>query len=73
MHAAPTVRRQVDADMMDELRSIKSSVTPSDTLLVVDAMTGQEAANLVRSFNEQVDITGEKHEACVCVQYVGVY
>lgn len=51
-------RLQVDEDMMDELRSIKSSVSPSDTLLVVDAMTGQEAANLVRSFNEQVDITG---------------
>lgn len=34
--------------MMAELRDVKSAVRPSDTLLVVDAMTGQEAANLVR-------------------------
>ncbi|GLI66763.1 hypothetical protein VaNZ11_010730 [Volvox africanus] len=51
-------RLQVDEDMMGELRSIKSAVRPSDTLLVVDAMTGQEAANLVKAFNDAVDITG---------------
>ncbi|GLC37601.1 hypothetical protein PLESTB_001669100 [Pleodorina starrii] len=51
-------RLQVDEDMMGELRSIKSAVRPSDTLLVVDAMTGQEAANLVRAFNDAVDISG---------------
>lgn len=44
--------------MMTELKSMKTSVNPSDILLVVDAMTGQEAANLVRSFNEALDITG---------------
>lgn len=44
--------------MMTELKSMKASVNPSDILLVVDAMTGQEAANLVRSFNEALDITG---------------
>nr|AAK12834.1 chloroplast SRP54 precursor [Chlamydomonas reinhardtii] len=51
-------RLQVDEGMMAELRDVKSAVRPSDTLLVVDAMTGQEAANLVRSFNEAVDISG---------------
>ena len=40
--------------MMGELRRIKDAIRPSDTLLVVDAMVGQEAANLVKSFNDQV-------------------
>lgn len=43
---------------MDELRRMKARVSPSDTLLVVDAMTGQEAAGLVKTFNDQVDLTG---------------
>ena len=43
---------------MGELRDIKDAVQPSDTLLVVDAMTGQEAAGLVRSFNEAASLTG---------------
>lgn len=43
---------------MDELAQIKAAVNPSDTLLVVDAMTGQEAATLVKAFNDRVDITG---------------
>ena len=43
---------------MQELKDIKSAVKPTDTLLVVDAMTGQEAANLVKTFNDEVDITG---------------
>ncbi|KAG2491551.1 hypothetical protein HYH03_010121 [Edaphochlamys debaryana] len=51
-------RLQVDEDMMGELRSMKAALRPSDTLLVVDAMTGQEAANLVKAFNDQVDISG---------------
>lgn len=50
--------RQVDEGMMDELRRMKARVTPTDTLLVVDAMTGQEAAGLVKTFNDQVDLTG---------------
>lgn len=37
---------------------MKSAVSPTDILLVVDAMTGQEAANLVKSFNEAIEITG---------------
>ena len=51
-------RLQIDADMMAELARIKETVHPHDTLLVVDAMTGQEAANLTRTFHEQIGITG---------------
>ncbi|KAJ9509180.1 hypothetical protein QJQ45_001668 [Haematococcus lacustris] len=51
-------RLQIDEDMMAELRDIKAAVKPTDTLLVVDAMTGQEAANLVKAFNDEVDISG---------------
>lgn len=41
---------------MSELKDIKATVHPTDTLLVVDAMTGQEAASLVKSFNDQVGV-----------------
>jgi signal recognition particle subunit SRP54 len=51
-------RLQIDRDMMGELAQIKDTVKPHDTLLVVDAMTGQEAANLTRTFHEQIGITG---------------
>jgi len=51
-------RLNIDADMMSELREIRQAVSPSDVLLVVDAMTGQEAAALVKSFNEEVELTG---------------
>jgi signal recognition particle subunit SRP54 len=51
-------RLQIDPDMMAELARIKETVKPHDTLLVVDAMTGQEAANLTRTFHEQIGITG---------------
>ncbi len=51
-------RLQIDSDMMAELASIKQTVNPHETLLVVDAMTGQEAASLTRTFHEQVGITG---------------
>jgi signal recognition particle subunit SRP54 len=51
-------RLQVDPDMMAELAQIKAAVQPHDTLLVVDAMTGQEAANLTRTFHEEIGITG---------------
>lgn len=43
-------RLQIDRDMMAELARIKQAVQPHETLLVVDAMTGQEAANLTRTF-----------------------
>lgn len=51
-------RLQIDADMMAELGDIKKTVTPDEVLLVVDAMTGQEAANLTQAFHEQIGITG---------------
>ncbi|MEH2119751.1 signal recognition particle protein [Nostoc sp.] len=51
-------RLQIDEDMMAELARIKATVQPDETLLVVDAMTGQEAANLTRTFHEQIGITG---------------
>jgi len=51
-------RLQVDERLMAELRETSEVTRPTDTLLVVDAMTGQEAANLVRSFNDQVELTG---------------
>ena len=51
-------RLQIDQDMMGELARIKDTVQPHEVLLVVDAMTGQEAANLTRTFHEQIGITG---------------
>ncbi len=51
-------RLHIDEDMMEELKNIKSEVNPSEILLVVDAMTGQDAVNVANSFNELLDITG---------------
>jgi signal recognition particle subunit SRP54 len=51
-------RLQIDADLMDELRQIRDAVQPNDTLLVVDAMTGQEAVNVASEFNDSVGLTG---------------
>ena len=51
-------RLQIDEDMMGELSRIKDTIKPDDTLLVVDAMTGQEAANLTYTFHNQIEITG---------------
>ena len=51
-------RLQIDSNMMGELSRIKDAIDPDDTLLVVDAMTGQEAANLTYTFQEQIGITG---------------
>ncbi len=51
-------RLQIDQGMMAELAQIKQTVQPHEVLLVVDAMTGQEAANLTRTFHEQIGITG---------------
>ncbi|RMH78409.1 MAG: signal recognition particle protein [Cyanobacteria bacterium J007] len=51
-------RLQIDRDMMAELARIKETVEPDDTLLVIDAMTGQEAANLTRTFHEEIGISG---------------
>ncbi|KYC37640.1 signal recognition particle [Scytonema hofmannii PCC 7110] len=51
-------RLQIDEEMMAELARIKEVVQPHETLLVVDAMTGQEAANLTRTFHQKIGITG---------------
>jgi len=51
-------RLQIDPEMMGELAQIKKAVQPHETLLVVDAMTGQEAANLTRTFHAEIGITG---------------
>ncbi|AFY71580.1 signal recognition particle subunit FFH/SRP54 (srp54) [Thalassoporum mexicanum PCC 7367] len=51
-------RLQIDQDMMAELSQIKGAIDPDEVLLVVDAMTGQEAANLTQTFHDQIGITG---------------
>ena len=51
-------RLHVDEDMMTELQNIKAAVTVHQTILVVDAMTGQDAVNAASSFNEMVGIDG---------------
>ncbi|MGQ9865242.1 MAG: signal recognition particle protein [Pseudanabaenaceae cyanobacterium] len=51
-------RLQIDEDMMAELAGIKAAIAPHEVLLVVDAMTGQEAATLTRTFHERIGITG---------------
>ncbi len=51
-------RLQIDTDLMKELAAITKVAEPDDTLLVVDAMTGQEAVNVARGFSEYTDITG---------------
>ncbi len=51
-------RLQIDVDMMEELKQLKKALDPSEILLVVDSMTGQEAANVAKAFNEDLDVTG---------------
>ncbi len=51
-------RLHIDEVLMNELRDIKAAVEPAEILLVVDAMTGQDAVNVAESFNELLDITG---------------
>ena len=51
-------RLHVDEVLMNELSSIKEEVDPTEIILVVDAMTGQDAVNVASSFNEKLDITG---------------
>ena len=51
-------RLQIDEVLMEELRKIKESVEVHNTLLVVDAMTGQEAVNVAETFNDKVGIDG---------------
>ena len=51
-------RLAVDVDMMNEISNIKKSINPSETLFVVDSMTGQDAVNTAKAFNEKVDFDG---------------
>lgn len=51
-------RLHVDADMMDEIRQLHHALQPHETLFVVDSMTGQDAANTARAFNEALALTG---------------
>lgn len=51
-------RLQIDEAMMNELVEIKEALHPTEILLVVDAMTGQDAVNVAQTFNEKLDITG---------------
>ncbi|WP_209122413.1 signal recognition particle protein [Alkalihalobacillus sp. BA299] len=51
-------RLHIDEELMDELKQVKEIAKPDEILLVVDAMTGQDAVNVAESFNEQLDITG---------------
>jgi signal recognition particle subunit SRP54 len=51
-------RLHVDDTLMEELATIKKVVMPSDILLVADAMTGQDAVNIAKSFNDRLDIGG---------------
>ena len=51
-------RLHIDAQLMDELKNIKAAVEPAEILLVVDAMTGQDAVSAATAFDEALDITG---------------
>ena len=51
-------RLAVDVEMMNEISKIKKSINPSETLFVVDSMTGQDAVNTAKAFNEKVDFDG---------------
>ncbi len=51
-------RLHIDEALMDELKNIKAAVEPAEILLVVDAMTGQDAVNAATAFDEALDITG---------------
>ncbi|WP_440904612.1 signal recognition particle protein [Catenovulum sp. SX2] len=51
-------RLHVDSDMMDEIKDLHATVKPIETLFVVDAMTGQDAANTAKAFNEALPLTG---------------
>jgi len=51
-------RMHIDTEMMDEARRIHAAVSPIETLFVVDSMTGQDAANVARAFDEALPLTG---------------
>lgn len=51
-------RLHVDEDMMDEIKQLNASINPVETLFVVDSMTGQDAANTAKAFNDALPLTG---------------
>lgn len=51
-------RLHINEELMEELDNIKKTVQPTEILLVVDAMTGQDAVNVAKSFNDRLDISG---------------
>ena len=51
-------RLHINEELMEELENIKKTVQPTEILLVVDAMTGQDAVNVAKSFNDRLDISG---------------
>ncbi len=51
-------RLHIDTELMDELLRLKEQFTPEEILLVIDSMTGQDAVNVAKSFNEKLGITG---------------
>jgi signal recognition particle subunit SRP54 len=51
-------RLQIDDELMEELEAVKSAVSPQEILLVVDAMTGQDAVNAAEGFHQRVSLTG---------------
>ena len=51
-------RLAVDEAMMVEITNIKAAINPSETLFVVDAMTGQDAVNTAKEFNDRLDFDG---------------
>ncbi len=51
-------RLAVDEEMMNEIAAIKDGIDPNETLFVVDSMTGQDAVNTAKAFNDRIDYTG---------------
>jgi signal recognition particle subunit SRP54 len=51
-------RLAVDEQMMDEIEDVKKSINPTETLFVVDSMTGQDAVNTAKTFNDRIDFDG---------------
>lgn len=51
-------RLAIDTQMMEEIAAVKKAIQPTETLFVVDAMTGQDAVNTAKAFNEKIDFNG---------------
>ncbi len=51
-------RLHIDSEMMDEIKRVHAALNPIETLFVVDSMTGQDAANTAKAFNDALPLTG---------------